>query len=474
VLGLLVGGLAAWAHLMSTTPLYTVNTQMFVSTPGADGRDLNAVAQGGTFAQQRTASYAQLLDGAELATAVIAELQLDLTPDELRQQIAVQVLPQTVILDVNITDASPERGVAIARSVDSQFEGLVTRLETPPDASAAPVKVSVVAQPELPAAPSSPQALPILAGGLALGLIVGSLAAVIRDRRDTTVRDDRVAAETLGAPSLVVVPKVGERGDAAPGGGLHPSVVEAFRGLATSLRVLSAEGELRVVLVTSAQHGEGRTTTAVRLARALAAGNGRVLLVDADMRRPAVARRLGLADGAGLAGVLTGTTSLEEALQTTDDGRLTVLAAGQRPSNPSELLSSAAMADLLSRAASAFDVVLVDAPPLLPVADARGLASLTDGALVCVRWGGTDREQLERARVMLEMAGSRILGAVMTFVPRRVAEHLGLTAEPARGGKSWRQSGPSGRGPEDDGDAALARASAGGHRSGDRGRSAES
>jgi non-specific protein-tyrosine kinase len=427
---MLVFGLAAWIFVLTATPRYTVNTQLFVSTPGARAADLVSLAQGGAFAQQRAASYAQLLDGAEVADAVLDDLDVDLTQTELRDRIDVQVLPQTVILDAQVTDESPQQAVAIARSLGEQFSRLVVLLETQPESDAPPVRVTVVAQPRAPDEPTSPQTAPILGLALGVGLLLGAIAAVIRDRLDTTVRDDRVAAETLGAPVLALVPTVDADRERTRRAELPPPAVEAYRGLVTTLLAATPQGDPRVVLVTSAHFGEGRTTTAIRLAQALAEGDSRVLLVDADTRNPSAARRLGWAQEPGLTEVLTGATSLEAAIRSAD-GRLSVLPAGGRPANPSEALSSAAMAELLHRAASTFDVVLVDAPPLLPVADARGLAPLTTGAVVCVRWGRTRREQLERSRSMLEMTGTRILGTVLTFVPRRVAEHLGL-AEPGR------------------------------------------
>jgi capsular exopolysaccharide synthesis family protein len=176
--------------------------------------------------------------------------------------------------------------------------------------------------------------------------------------------------------------------------------------------------------------GEGKTTLAVNLAVALAEAGKHATLVDADLRRPRVTRHLGLVAGVGVTTVLTGAAALEEVIQPVGDGGLQVLAAGPRPPNPSELLSSEAMSELLEQLARTRDIVVIDAPPLLPVADTSALAGLVDGVLVCARWGSVDAEELQRSAAILDRLGAKLLGVVMTQVRGRSAVAYGYGGEP--------------------------------------------
>ena len=420
VIGLVVGGAAAAGLLQTMTPQYESNTQLFVSTSGAT--DLSTVAQGGQFSQERAASYAQLLVGRDLAALVIDDVNLQTTPDQLTEQISAQVLPETVILDVTVTDESPETALAIARSIGTQFSALVQRLETPQGATVPPVQVSVVAAPLLPTEPSSPDTVRVLAAGLFAGLLLGGAAAIARDRLDTSIREESEVSEVVGSPVLGTIPNLLAR-DARIAEVTSGPVAEAYRLVRTNLKFVSVDSRPRVIMVTSADQSEGKTTTTIQLGMALAQTGRKVLLVEADLRRPRLTRQLGLVAGAGLTSVLTETADVEDVLQPQGLTGLTVLAAGATPPNPGELLASDAMGTLLGKLAQSYDVVLVDAAPLLPVADSAGLAALVDGVILTVRWSSTPAARLRQCRELLDRAGVVVLGAVLTFAPRRTARN---------------------------------------------------
>ncbi|MCU1606974.1 MAG: capsular exopolysaccharide family, partial [Modestobacter sp.] len=419
VIGLVLGGALAGGYLATTESVYTANTQLFVSTTSST--DVSSAAAGVTLSQERTASYVQLVGGRELASMVIADLGLDMTPNQLMSEITAQALAETVIVQVDVTDSSAERAEAIAESIGDQFTLLVNEIETPPGATTAPLRVSIVAAPELPTAPSSPDVPLVLAAGLLLGLVLGAVVAVVRDRLDTSVRDEDAATAAAGAPVLGLVPdepvQPGTLAELQP----DSQQTEALHVVRTNLQFVSVDSKPRVLMVTSADQGEGKTTTAIRLAQVLADAGRRVLLIEADVRRPRATRYLGAISGAGLTNVLAGTVEFDDVVQPIGDGGLDLLAAGPKPPNPSELLGSEAMTALLGRLTDEYDLVVVDAPPLLPVADAVGLASLCDGVVLCVRWGVTGRDRLERAREMLDRGNAHTLGSVLTFVPRRAA-----------------------------------------------------
>jgi non-specific protein-tyrosine kinase len=164
---------------------------------------------------------------------------------------------------------------------------------------------------------------------------------------------------------------------------------------------------------------EGKSTTACNLAIAMAQTGVRVCLVEGDLRRPRIADYLGVESAVGMTDVLIGRVPLEDALQSWGGGMLEVLPSGPLPPNPSELLSSRGMDELMRSLEERFDLVLVDAPPLLPVTDGAILSTLTDGAVLCVRARSTRKDQLEQAVGALRAVDAKILGVVLTMVPAK-------------------------------------------------------
>jgi capsular exopolysaccharide synthesis family protein len=192
---------------------------------------------------------------------------------------------------------------------------------------------------------------------------------------------------------------------------------EAYRRLRTNLRFLNLAGPSRSIMITSAVPGEGKSTTAINLAVAMAEGSSRILLIDADLRRPSAARYLGLEGAVGLTTVLIGEAAVEDVIQSWG-GSIDVLPAGQIPPNPSELLDSAAMSGLLRRLGASYDTILLDTSPLLPVTDAAALSRFVDGALLVVGCQTVHRNQVADALGSLAAVDARVLGLVLNQVPR--------------------------------------------------------
>jgi capsular exopolysaccharide synthesis family protein len=429
-LGLLLGGLVAAAVTLVTTPVYTSHTQLFVST--TDSSSTAEAFQGNQFAEKRIASYAELLTSQELAARVVAELGLDLTPGELASRIDAAPVSGTVVLDVSVTDPSPVAAQRIARTVADQFIAAVAELETPAGSLTSPVRVTVFGAADLPRSPSAPQPVLDLAVGLVIGFGLGAVTAVVRARLDRSLKDPDEVADLAGAPVIGLVLRDDEleerhRVDLES----SSRSAEAYRHLQTNLQFLDVDTPPRVLMVSSAMPSEGKTTVAVNLALALADAGQRVALIEADLRRPRVTSYLGLVNGVGLTNVLTGRVRAEEVAQPYGDGDLVVIGAGPSAPNPAQLLASGAMRALLEQLRESHDYVVLDAPPLLPVADATGLAVLADGVLLSVRHGSTTREQLQRTRDTLDRVGARTVGAVLNIVPARddVSAAYGYSAE---------------------------------------------
>ncbi|MGY1787302.1 polysaccharide biosynthesis tyrosine autokinase [Geodermatophilus sp. SYSU D00698] len=412
---LLVGGLAALGVSLLQTPTYTSSTQLFVST--TDSASASEVFQGSQFSQQRIASYARLITGQQLATRVVQQLGLPMSPDQLAAEITATPVTDTVLIDVTVTDPSPQRAQQIADSIGPQFSALVQEIETTEPGARSPVKVTVTQRPQVPTAPTSPKPVRDVALGLVVGLVLGAGGAIARARLDRSVKDVEVASELVSAPAIATITRdrtldkhhVIDRGSTGRAG-------EDFRRLRTNLQFLSVEKPPKAVMVSSALAAEGKTTVVVNLAQVLADAGRQVVIVDADLRRPKVADYLGLTGDAGLTNLLASTASVEDVIQTPREG-ISVIAAGPVPPNPVELLGLGAMADLLEKLRAQNDFVLLDTPALLPVADASTIAPLTDGVLLSIRYGKTDKIQVARAVESLERVGALMLGTILNMVP---------------------------------------------------------
>lgn len=416
VVGLLIGSGAAFGISLAQTPLYTSNIQFFVQAAGTASSTADAF-QGNQFSQQRVTSYARVLEGRLLAGRVIDDLGLDLSPAELQSHIEAKPVTDSVLIDVSVTDPSPEQARAVAQSLGEQFVERVDELE---EREGAPSLVTVFVNevPEMASAPSSPDTVRLVALGALGGLLVGAGGAIARARLDRTVKTAEVASELTGAPMIgtVIRDQALEKQHTIDRSGANRTA-EDYRQLRNNLQFLNVDEPPKVIMISSALPAEGKTTAIINLALALADAGRTVTVVEADLRRPKVTRYLGLVGGVGLTNLLAGTASLEEVVQTYGEGQVKVLAAGPLPPNPGELLASSLMADLLDKFRASSDYVLIDAPPLLPVADSSGLAVHTDGVLLSVRYGSTRREQLQQAAATLERVGARTLGIILNIVP---------------------------------------------------------
>ncbi|WP_167829005.1 polysaccharide biosynthesis tyrosine autokinase [Streptomyces sp. MZ04] len=415
---LLLGALAAWAVNALTTPVYEARTQLFVAThAGADTTQLN---QGQSFSQARVLSYANIVNTRQVTEPVVTELRLPTTPDELAGRIRAEAPVNTVLIDITVSDTDPRRAAHIANAVAVRFGRVVERLEIPRTAVAAepvsPVTLGVTQQATAPSVPVSPRPLLNLAVGLLGGLLLGVALAALRETLDTTFKTAEALSELTALAPLATIPFDNDaplhpitEGEAA-----HSPRAEAFRRLRTNLQFAQVGERPRIISVTSSLPGEGKTNTAANLAVSLARAGIATCLVDADLRRPCLAGTFGLVQDAGLTSVLIGQAPAADVMQQATAG-LAVLTSGPMPPNPTELLSSARMGEVLQELAAAYEAVIVDTAPLLPVADTVGLAPLTQGTLLVVRASKTSREQVRTAVDSLRNVGARPLGAVFSM-----------------------------------------------------------
>lgn len=444
-----VAGLLSW----SAVRLYSSSTQLFVSVAGS--RNATDPYNNDLFSQQRAVSYVQILTGVQLAQRVVDELRLPMTATALAAEVTAAPLPSTVILQVSVTDPSPERAQAIAASVGRQFTRQVAELETPDGSTTPNVSVRTIQAPGINRTPVSPNVPRNLVLGAALGLVLAVAAALIRSRMDRTVRDDEGVREASGVEVIgkVVEDRALSARHVSSGLGGQSPTAEAYRTIRVNLQHVDEVTPPQVIVVTSALPGEGTSTVAVNLAVSLARSGSRVLLVDGNLRRPRVARYLGLdEDGPGLTDVLAGTAELRDALQPWGDGTLTVLGAGPLPSDPDDMLGSARMGAFLTVLRDSQQFVVIDSPPLLSVVDGAVLSALADGCVIVTRAGKTKRENLAEAVAAVQRVNANLFGVVLNRLPRTTA------AASASGRRSYhadpgrRQVSPGDVGPPPPGD----------------------
>ncbi|MBI5340283.1 MAG: polysaccharide biosynthesis tyrosine autokinase [Mycolicibacterium rufum] len=416
-----VGALLGVLFSLLTTPLYQASTRLFVSTTA--GSSLSDAYQGNRFSQERVISYTELLMGQTLAQHTIDKLGLDISAKDLQKRVKASAKPDTVLINVDVLDASPVRARDIANTLSDEFVAMVRELETPQDGSPPDARVVVEQRASVPDDPVVPKTARNIAFGLIAGVALGVGTAILRDSLDNTVKL-RENLEGLTAASIVgsiPLDKDRRKQPAISFENDNSTIAEAFRKLRTNLQFLSVDSPPRVIVFTSSMPHEGKSTTAINVALALAEAEHRVVLVDGDMRRPMLHKYLDLVGTVGFSTVLSGGATLDEALQATRFSGLEVLTAGAIPPNPSELLASQSAKKLLSDLKSRYDYVIVDSTPLLAVTDAAILAAGADGALIMARYGQTRRDQLAHAVDNLRSVGASLLGAVFTMVPTRGA-----------------------------------------------------
>ncbi|UJP41007.1 polysaccharide biosynthesis tyrosine autokinase [Cellulomonas palmilytica] len=418
----LVAAGAALGLSLATTPQYTASTQLYVSVQG--GATSSDLLQGSNYSRQQVTSYTQLVKSPLVLGPAIDELGLDLSSSDLAARVSANSPLNTSLINIQVTDEDPAVAAAIADTVATEFAAVIDELETPSEGGASTVKVSTVRPASAPSAPSSPNTKLNVALGLLVGLALGIGVAVLRAVLDTRIRTAQDVAQVTDA---AVIATIGFDDDADA----HPLIVhsspqseraEALRRLRTNLQFLDLADRPRSIVLTSSVPGEGKSTTAINLAITLADAGGRVALVDADLRRPSVARYMGLEGSAGLTTVLIGQAELADVVQPWGEGGLDVLTSGVIPPNPSEMLGSAAMGRLLDRLTAEYDHVIIDAPPLLPVTDAAILAKLSGGALVIAGAQKIHRDQLRESMGALETVGARVLGVVVNGQKRAVGD----------------------------------------------------
>jgi capsular exopolysaccharide synthesis family protein len=421
---------------------------------GATGSQL--VQQANNLEQVRLGDY---------AATTASELGHGLTAEKVSEGLSINGQGESGVVDVSATATTPVLAAAIANTYTRQFAdaqqsanrqylasalalvqkqlakltrvqrvgedglNLQNRIQTLSLLKELDYNNVHVAQEALaPAGPSSPRTSKNVIIGGALGLFLGLALAFLLEHVDRRIRRPEDLEEIYRLPTLGAVPRRAglarsSRHNAGKTGALSPVESEAFSLIRAHLRFFNVDRELRTIVIASAEGGDGKSTIARRLAEAAARLGSRVLLLEADLRRPTLGQQLDIQPGPGLAGVLIGAIPIDEATQTVDleassdlgtRGRtLDVLAAGAvLPPNPGELLESYRMDAVLEQVKSAYDLVVIDTAPLTAVSDAFSLLTKVDGVVVVGRVGRSRRDAAARLHRVLASSGAPVLGVI--------------------------------------------------------------
>jgi capsular exopolysaccharide synthesis family protein len=415
VLGL-VAGLAA---TLLSEPVYRAQTTVMVSVvTGESPNDLNL---GATFVSRQIATYAELARSPRVLEPVVEKLGLPVSGDGLRGDVSASAQANTALIDIFVTRNDAQQAAAIANEVTEELARAVAATSPGPTGGPSNISVTAIAPAVAPSTPFAPSPTTNLGIGLFVGLLLGLGWAVLRHSLDTQVRTendvrDLTHAPVLGTISYALSGRRSQRPLVAP---VSSQRAEEFRQLRTSLQFVGGSEPPRSFVVTSARRGEGRTSTAVNLAVALARSGTAVCLVDADLRNPMVAPVLGIDAEHGLASVLAGDVELDDVLTRYEEDGPHVVGGGRTLHNPSELLSTSAMERVIGELEKRFEVVIFDCAPLLPVADAAILSKLTGGALAVVGSASVTREELSEALTKLATIDGRLLGLVVNRLKDR-------------------------------------------------------
>ncbi|VII97417.1 Tyrosine-protein kinase (EC 2.7.10.2) [Arthrobacter sp. DR-2P] len=413
--GLLVSG----ATSIISKPTYTSQTQLFVAIQNSGS--VQEMQQGNTFSQARVQSYVKTVTTPVVLEPVITSLGLETTAEALGANVRASTDLNTVLINISVNDSSAVQAAAIAQAVANSMIKAVEELERPKAGGSSPVSLSIITPATVPTAPSAPNTRVNLLLGTFFGLGIGIGMSILRSTLDNRIRGEADVREVTDAPILggISFDQTATRNPLLTQAPAQSPRAESFRQLRTNLQFANVSRQARTVLVTSSLPGEGKSTTATNLAIALAQAGQTVCLVDADLRRPMVNEYLGLDRNVGLTTALVGSSEVDDLLQPWGDDNLFVLTSGQIPPNPSELLGSEKMKHLILGLENAFDTVVVDAPPLLPVTDAAVLSQHVGGVIVVIGSQKLKRQDLEKSLDALRMVGSNLLGVVLNRLPAR-------------------------------------------------------
>ena len=418
IISVLCAAIAFAGTVFLVAPKYQSSVMFYVNNKQVSltGTTLSLSAADISASRGLVDTYIVILNTRETMLDVADYAGVDYSAGQIRGMISAAAVNETEIFQVVVTCEDPE---AAERIADAIGHILPSRLRSIMDGTSTEIVDSAV----MPTAPSSPSYTKNTMMGFLVGLVLMCALIVVVDLLDVSIRDESDIAQSCRHPVLATVPDMtirgkGSHGKGGPvliGEGISFSAAEAYKLLRTKLQFsFVGEGECRVIGISSALTGEGKSLSSVNLAYTIAQLGKRVLLIDGDMRRPSVSEKLPVRKAPGLSDYLTGQTPSDSLIQpcgiVEDEHAFHVISAGRIPPNPVELISSGRMEKMLDQLRTHYDYIILDLPPVSEVSDALAAAKLTDGMLLVVRQNYCDRIALSAAVRQFEFIDAKILG----------------------------------------------------------------
>ncbi|MGP3920755.1 polysaccharide biosynthesis tyrosine autokinase [Nonomuraea sp. 10N515B] len=410
LLSLIIGAVSAAVITANTPSKYAATITMM-----ANNTKVDRYGRSQPLLPQQVKSYASLLSSRRLISQVVDN---EAEAGVLQGNVTAQAIPETSLLRATITDGDSVRATRLAETLGARFAEMVEDIERPTG-----VSIMVVDPPRVSHEPISPQPLQNVASGVLIALLIGVGSIFLRDRLGNAVKSSQALQRSSQSPTLGIIgyEKDARRRPLIAGDRSSSMRSAAYRALHANLQFIGIDRQPKSLMVTSCLPNEGKSLTSSNLAIALAQEGWRVLLIDGDLRRPRLPDYFGVEGAVGLTDVLIGKAQLDDVVQRWGELDLYVLLSGQTPPNPSELLGSRGMGQLIEGLTRSYDMVIIDAPPLLSVTSDATLAAACDGVLLVARYGKTRHEHIVRAQDLLSSVTARVVGTVLNAVPMKTA-----------------------------------------------------
>ncbi|TCE75750.1 Chain length regulator priming glycosyltransferase [Bifidobacterium longum subsp. longum] len=411
-------------------PKYTATAEVFATYAGQSGetQTTNDMSSGANYLNTQITTYPELVKTEAVLQPVIKDLGLDMTTTDLAGVVTATNPPNTFMVDISAEVGDPQQAADIANSVAKNLADQISSdlYNNSSSSNGSPIKLTVVQKAQTPTSQSSPNIPLYLAVGLIFGIIVGVGVALLRDILNTKVDSTDDVRELTHASSLGTVPQATILDDSRPVIVAQPagSEAEEFRRIRTNLSFLTTtatQGHGRLLVISSTNPSEGKTTVSANVAVALAEEGKSVLFIDADLRHPSVAHKLGIEGHVGLSHVLSRQASPADVIQKYWKPNLHIMPAGKRPANASILLNSDLMKEMVEQALTQYDYVIIDTAPLSVASEATVFGRMAGGLVLVTGKGVVEKKELENTATALQAAEVPILGFIFNFAdPKKI------------------------------------------------------
>ena len=411
-------------------PKYTATAEVFATYAGQSGetQTTNDMSSGANYLNTQITTYPELVKTEAVLQPVIKDLGLDMTTTDLAGVVTATNPPNTFMVDISAEVGDPQQAADIANSVAKNLADQISSdlYNNSSSSNGSPIKLTVVQKAQTPTSQSSPNIPLYLAVGLIFGIIVGVGVALLRDILNTKVDSTDDVRELTHASSLGTVPQATILDDSRPVIVAQPagSEAEEFRRIRTNLSFLTTtatQGHGRLLVISSTNPSEGKTTVSANVAVALAEEGKSVLFIDADLRHSSVAHKLGIEGHVGLSHVLSRQASPADVIQKYWKPNLHIMPAGKRPANASILLNSDLMKEMVERALTQYDYVIIDTAPLSVASEATVFGRMAGGLVLVTGKGVVEKKELENTATALQAAEVPILGFIFNFAdPKKI------------------------------------------------------